>query len=74
MRKNKTSCHCPHFRVRASKNLADRRTLWLDLWGSSYVNLANTPAEAKKIASKLREAADWIETEGVKYLTNDRKT
>ncbi len=70
MRKTKTSCHCPHFRVRVSKNLAERRTIWLDLWGQSYVNVANTPDEAQKIAKKLREAADWIETNGTKYLTD----
>lgn len=68
MRKTSRSYSCPRFRIRTSKNLSGRRTLWLGSFCGSYVNAANTPEEARKLAKELRAAADWVEKEGTEYL------
>ena len=52
--------------------MCHERGLWLDLWGSSYRALAATPKQAQRAAQQFREAACWLETYGVTFLTHKK--
>jgi len=49
-----------------------RKSIWMSLLGNAYAPIAYSPNEAKKMAKQLREMADWVETTGVKYLSNEK--
>lgn len=49
------------FRLRKSENLCGERTIWLDLYGSSYVPAATCRRSATAMARQLRLAADWLD-------------
>lgn len=52
------------FHISALESLGGNRQLWLN----SHLPLASFPAEAKRVAKQLRDAAEWVETVGLDYL------
>ncbi len=72
MRKTSTKITLDCCRFTLDKSLSGNKGIWIDLYGNSSSMVGVIPKKFVKFANELKIVANWIEKEGIDYLSNNK--